>query len=166
MMGTRVAALAGVWLLLSSAAIAQAATGIVLGDGQGLAFAKDAGLASFAHISLHIRGPEAVKQIGPAPAGATAFVALGTNADPAAAFALAAAAATIGDATAVDEPKVHVLGVKREHDHGADELSFRIRRMMWTIDHRAGATRRAHDTELPHLFPEIVANLPASEVKS
>jgi len=165
-MGTRLAALAGSSQLLGSAAIAQAASGIVLGDSHGVARAKVAGLANFAHISLHIRGPEAVEQIGPAPAGATAFVALGTNADPAAAVALAAAAATIGDATAVDEPKVHVLGVKREHDHGADELSFRIRRMMWTIDHRAGATRRAHDTELPHLFPEIVANLPASEVKS
>ncbi len=81
-MGKRIAALAGascVVTALAALATAQAATNVVIGDSLGEGFAEVSHLTSFAHISVHIRGPKAVDQVRRAPDGATAFVVLGTN---------------------------------------------------------------------------------------
>lgn len=82
-MGIRTAALAGVSCVLAALPAAQANTretaGIVIGDSLGVGLAEVSHLKNFAHISVHIRGPKAVDQIRRAPAGATAFVVLGTN---------------------------------------------------------------------------------------
>jgi hypothetical protein len=69
----------GVCFCFAPMAFAQAATGIVIGDSLGVGLAEVSGLKNFAAISVHIRGPKAVDQIRRAPAGATAFVVLGTN---------------------------------------------------------------------------------------
>ena len=80
-MGFRLAALTGLaaGCVVSGAAAAPAPNGIVLGDSLGVGLAEVSHLQNFAHISVHIRGPKAVEQIRRAPAGATAFVVLGTN---------------------------------------------------------------------------------------
>src|SRR5262249_1306809 len=78
-MGKRIAALAGVSFILAALASAQATTDIVIGDSLGVGFAEVSHLKNFAKISVHIRGPKALEQIRRAPAGATAFVVLGTN---------------------------------------------------------------------------------------
>jgi hypothetical protein len=56
-----------------------AETGVVLGDSEGVGVAQASGLKGLARISVHIRGPKAVQQINQAPAGATAFLVLGSN---------------------------------------------------------------------------------------
>lgn len=78
-MGKRIAALAGASCVLAALATAQAATNIVIGDSLGEGLAEVSRLKSFAHISVHIRGPKALDQVRRAPEGATAFVVLGTN---------------------------------------------------------------------------------------
>jgi hypothetical protein len=65
--------------MLAALATAQAATNIVIGDSLGEGLAEISHLKSFAHISVHIRGPKALDQVRRAPEGATAFVVLGTN---------------------------------------------------------------------------------------
>jgi hypothetical protein len=77
--GKRIAALAGASCVLAALVTAQAATDIVIGDSLGEGLAEVSHLKSFAHISVHIRGPKAVDQVRRAPEGATAFVVLGTN---------------------------------------------------------------------------------------
>jgi hypothetical protein len=77
--GKRIAALAGASCVLAAFAAAQAATNVVIGDSLGEGLAEVSKLKSFAHISVHIRGPKAVDQVRRAPEGATAFVVLGTN---------------------------------------------------------------------------------------
>jgi len=77
--GMRSAALGGLAGLLGVLLPAQAGTGIVIGDSLGVGLAEVSHLENFAHDSVHIRGPKALDQIRRAPAGATAFVVLGTN---------------------------------------------------------------------------------------
>jgi len=77
--GKRLAALAGASCVLAALATAHATTNIVIGDSLGEGLAEVSHLTSFAHISVHIRGPKAVDQVRRAPDGATAFVVLGTN---------------------------------------------------------------------------------------
>lgn len=79
MKGKRIAALAGATCVLAALATAQAATNIILGDSLGEGLAEVSRLKSFAHISVHIRGPKAVDQVRRAPENSTAFVVLGTN---------------------------------------------------------------------------------------
>ncbi len=78
-MGKRIAALAGASCALAALASAQATTNIVIGDSLGEGLAEVSHLKSFAHISVHIRGPKAVDQVRRAPEHSTAFVVLGTN---------------------------------------------------------------------------------------
>ncbi len=78
-MGKRIAALAGASCVVAAFAAAQAATEVVIGDSLGEGFAEVSHLKSFAHISVHIRGPKAVDQVRHAPDGSTAYVVLGTN---------------------------------------------------------------------------------------
>jgi hypothetical protein len=135
-MGKTVAALTGLSLLAGAASIAHAATGIVLGDSHRIALAGVSHPQNFAHI----RGPKAVEQIRQAPAGTTAFVVLGTiDANgatvvaapaPPASCALAPAPTPaprlslrlllpqLGPECPVDELKVFVLRVKRDHAIG------------------------------------------------
>jgi hypothetical protein len=77
--GKRIAALAGVSCVLAALASARATTDIVLGDSLGEGLAEVSHLKSFAHISVHIRGPKALDQVRRAPENSTAFVVLGTN---------------------------------------------------------------------------------------
>ncbi len=58
---------------------ASAATGVIIGDSIGMGVTAASGLKSLARLSIHIRGNKAIAQINEAPAGATAFVVLGTN---------------------------------------------------------------------------------------
>ena len=78
-MGKRIAALAGACCLLAAFATARATTNIVIGDSLGEGLAEVSHLKSFAHISVHIRGPKALDQVRRAPESSTAFVVLGTN---------------------------------------------------------------------------------------
>jgi hypothetical protein len=82
-MGTKTAALTGaacaLILALGAPTAVSAATEIVIGDSLGVGLAEVSHLQNFARISVHIRGPKALDQIRRAPAGATAFVVLGTN---------------------------------------------------------------------------------------
>jgi hypothetical protein len=78
-MGKRIAALAGASCVLAALASAQATTNVIIGDSLGEGLAEVSHLTSFAHISVHIRGPKAVDQVRRAPANSTAFVVLGTN---------------------------------------------------------------------------------------
>jgi hypothetical protein len=55
------------------------AESVVLGDSLGMGVAKVAKIKGLARLSVHIRGPKAVKQIAETPAGSTAFLVLGTN---------------------------------------------------------------------------------------
>jgi hypothetical protein len=77
--GKRIAALAGVSCVFAALVSARATTNIVLGDSLGEGLAEVSHLKSFAHISVHIRGPKAVDQVRRAPENTTAFVVLGTN---------------------------------------------------------------------------------------
>jgi hypothetical protein len=77
--GKRLAALAGASCVLAVLATAHATTNIVIGDSLGEGFAEVSHLKSFAHISVHIRGPKALDQVRRAPENSTAFVVLGTN---------------------------------------------------------------------------------------
>lgn len=79
MKGKRIAALAGVSCVFAALVSAQATSDIVLGDSLGEGLAEVSHLKSFAHISVHIRGPKAVDQVRRAPENSTAFVVLGTN---------------------------------------------------------------------------------------
>jgi hypothetical protein len=78
-MGKRLAALAGASCALAALASAHATTDIVIGDSLGEGLAEVSHLKSFAHISVHIRGPKALDQVRRAPEHSTAFVVLGTN---------------------------------------------------------------------------------------
>jgi len=82
-MGKRIAALTGVSCILAAIlaalATARAATNVVIGDSLGEGLAEVSHLMSFAHISVHIRGPKALDQVRRAPENSTAFVVLGTN---------------------------------------------------------------------------------------
>jgi len=78
-MRMRTAALVGASCVLAALATAQAMTNVVIGDSLGEGLAEVSHLKSFAHISVHIRGPKAVDQVRRAPEGSTAFVVLGTN---------------------------------------------------------------------------------------
>jgi hypothetical protein len=51
----------------------------VLGDSLGEGVAEVSHVKGLAHISVHIRGPKALEQLGRTPAGATVFLVLGTN---------------------------------------------------------------------------------------
>src|SRR5580658_2766046 len=51
----------------------------VLGDSIGEGIALASGLKGLARISVHIRGPKALAQIGQTPTGSTVFIVLGTN---------------------------------------------------------------------------------------
>jgi hypothetical protein len=77
--GKRLAALAGASCVLAALATAHATTNIVIGDSLGEGLAEVSHLTSFAHISVHIRGPKALDQVRRAPENSTAFVVLGTN---------------------------------------------------------------------------------------
>jgi hypothetical protein len=71
------------WVLSGFVALAMPATagagGYVLGDSIGEGVAMASGLKGLAHISVHIRGPKALAQIGSTPPGSTVFIVLGTN---------------------------------------------------------------------------------------
>ncbi len=78
-MGKRLAALTGASCVLAVLATAHATTDVIIGDSLGEGLAEVSHLKSFAHISVHIRGPKALDQVRRAPENSTAFVVLGTN---------------------------------------------------------------------------------------
>jgi len=64
---------------MAAAGAAEPGVGVVVGDSEGVGVAMASGLKGLARISVFIRGGKAVAQINQAPAGATAFVVLGSN---------------------------------------------------------------------------------------
>lgn len=68
------------WILACALLPSSADAGAyVLGDSIGEGVADASGLSKLAHISIHIRGPKAIAQIGATPVGSVAFIVLGTN---------------------------------------------------------------------------------------
>ena len=65
--------------LFSNAPAACAAPGIVLGDSIGVGLAAAGGIKGLAHNSVTIGSGDIARQIGAVPAGAVAFISLGTN---------------------------------------------------------------------------------------
>jgi hypothetical protein len=74
----RLATVAVGFLMLASPATA-GLNAYVLGDSIGEGVAIASGLKGLARISVHIRGPKALAQIGQTPTGSTVFIVLGTN---------------------------------------------------------------------------------------
>src|SRR5580700_3409950 len=74
----RLATVAVGFLMLASPATA-GLNAYVLGDSIGEGIALASGLKGLARISVHIRGPKALAQIGQTPPGSTVLIVLGTN---------------------------------------------------------------------------------------
>lgn len=66
-------------IAVTAADAADPGVGVVVGDSLGVGVTMASGLKGLARISVFIRGGKAVQQINQAPAGATAFVVLGSN---------------------------------------------------------------------------------------
>jgi hypothetical protein len=66
-------------IAMTAAGAAEPGVGVVVGDSLGVGVTMASGLKGLARISVFIRGGKAVQQINQAPAGATAFVVLGSN---------------------------------------------------------------------------------------
>ena len=64
---------------LAGVCVAAAAPGIVLGDSIGVGLAAAGGVKALAHNSVTIGSGDIARQIGAVPAGAVAFISLGTN---------------------------------------------------------------------------------------